>query len=120
MQSGKLTVGIGKAEWNWPARIGPATSYFGEAVFKAVRKIDTATKFRAGNGIDDGFAAGLDQAVDLQTRTPLIDIHLEFNIGKYRLMKFCQCGREDLEDRCARVGVLAGEDSQQSFALLGT
>jgi hypothetical protein len=55
-------------------------------------------------------------AGNFDPRPPFLDIPLEVDLGKQRVLDRLDAGREDLKHRAGRL-ILAGEDVEQRFTL---
>src|SRR5579872_514418 len=117
VQLGELSIGVGKLELDFAASRRPPSSHLRQRVFKAIREIDAAAKFSAGNRIDDGFAAHIDNALDLHFGKPLLNIDREIDVGKDWLVNGRQHSRKNIEYGSARIRVLPAHDSQNRFPL---
>jgi hypothetical protein len=72
---------------------------------------------RAGNGIEDRFAAAFGHAGHDQARLSARNVDLELDGSEDRIVQFFEGGREYIEDRRPGLGILPGEDAQQRRAL---
>src|ERR1700704_2363983 len=103
----EMAVAIGHIQLHWLLRLGPAASYFGELVFKAVRRIDAHAMLFLCDGIENGLAARVDISGHNKTGAPAIDVDLEIDLGEDWLVNFLQCARKDVEERRAWLRVQA-------------
>ena len=82
-------------------------AYFGELIFKAVRRIDAHAMFFLCDGIENGLAARVDEPGYNETGAPAIDIDLEIDLGENRVVNLFHRAGKDVEDGRARLRVQA-------------
>ncbi len=91
--------------------------HFGELELETVRAVDADAMFLAGDGIEDRFAAGSVIPGTMRRAAALVDVDVEVDVGEHRIVHLFQRRSENVEDRGAGIGVLAGENAQQRVAL---
>src|SRR5205823_8300350 len=113
----KLPVGISEIERDRALRLRPTAAHFRDEIFEAVRQIDAPAKFLAGDRIDDGLAALLDQPRYDKPRAPLVDVDGKLDVGEDGRVHGSEHRCEDAEDRGAGFRVLAADDAKNGVAL---
>src|SRR5262249_7655880 len=96
-----------------------AAAEFGRGVLESLGQVDPCEMRLSGYRIEDRLTASVDQVGNLQPRLARLYIHIKMDLGEDRLMHLCQHGREYLEERCSRLGVLTARDAKHRFALGG-
>jgi hypothetical protein len=109
MDLGELAVGVGKLQPEWTRGLGPTASDFGKRVFEPVHHVDANAVLRAGDRIEDRFAAAFGHAGHDQARLSARNVDLELDGSEDRIVQFFEGGREYIEDRRPGLGILPGE-----------
>src|SRR5690349_221360 len=117
MNLGELRVRIGKLELDRLLDLGPATPDLGKRVFKPAHHVDADPMFGFCHGVEDRLAAPFGDAFDHDAAPSCRNVGLKIDLRKDRRMHLFKCGSKNAENRCAGLGVLAGEDAEQRSAL---
>jgi hypothetical protein len=88
MDLGELAVGVGKLQPEWTRSLGPTASDFGKRIFETVHHVDAHAVLRAGDGIEDRFAAAFGHAGHDQARLSARNVDLELDGSKDRIVQF--------------------------------
>src|SRR5689334_2488288 len=80
IQLAEMAIAVAQFDQHGFLGLGPAPAHFGQAEFKAIGAVDADAVFRAGDGIEDGLAARLQIAGNIDLGAAAVDVDLEGDV----------------------------------------
>src|SRR5580692_7383026 len=111
MDVGELPVGVGEIDFDGAGDLRPTAPHLGDRVLEPLGQLDARLMLVAGHRIADRLAAALDHARHFETGDAALDVDLEFDRRKDRIVDLAQGGGEHLPDGGTGLGVLPSENA---------